>query len=82
MLSGDGDGDVDVDAEDAGEQRSGQFGGELEQRGGACLAGLGAEVFEALPKVRRADRAAGLAAGEQPGGGVPGTGGGVLASAA
>src|SRR5260370_40789285 len=81
VLSGDGDGDGDVDAEHAGEQRGGQFGGELEQRGGACLAGLDAEVFEALPEVGRADRAAGLAAGEQPGRGVPGTGGGGPASA-
>src|SRR6266566_146931 len=30
-----GNGDVDVDAEHAGEQGGGQFGGELEQRGGA-----------------------------------------------
>jgi len=56
-----------VDAQHAGEQGGGQFGGELEQRGGACRAGLGAEVFEALPEVGGADRAAGLASGEQPG---------------
>jgi hypothetical protein len=62
-----GDGDVDVDAEHAGEQGGGQLGGELEQGGGACLAGLDAEVFEALPEVGGADRAAGLSAGEQPG---------------
>jgi hypothetical protein len=35
-----GDSDVDVDAEHAGEQRGWQFGGELEQGGGACLPGL------------------------------------------
>jgi hypothetical protein len=38
-----GDGGFDVDAEHAGEQGGGQFGGELEQRSGACLAGLDAE---------------------------------------
>ena len=58
-----GDSDADVDAEHAGEE----FGGELEQRGGACLAGLDAEVFESLPEVGGADRAAGLASGKQPG---------------
>jgi hypothetical protein len=62
-----GDGDVDVDAEHAGEKGGGQFGGELEQRGGACLAGLDAEVLKPLAEVIGADRAAGLPAGEQPG---------------
>ncbi len=59
-----GDGNVDVDAEHAGEQAGGEFGGELEQCGGARLAGLDAEVFEALPQVGGSDRAAGLPAGD------------------
>jgi hypothetical protein len=70
-----------VDAEHAGEQGCGEFGGELEECGGACLAGSDAEVFEALSEVGGADRAAGLASGEQPGRGVPGAGGGVSALA-
>jgi len=61
-----GDGDADVDAEYAGEEGGGEFGGELEQRGGACLAGLDAQIFEALPEVGGADRAAGLTSREQP----------------
>src|SRR6266699_3363032 len=60
------DGDVDVDAEHAGEQGGGEFGGELEQRGGARLAGLDAEVFEALSQVGGSDRAARLPAGNRP----------------
>src|SRR6266567_299589 len=60
-----GDGDVDVDAEHAGEQGGGEFGGELEQRGGARLAGLDAEVFEALSQVGGSDRAARLPAGNR-----------------
>jgi hypothetical protein len=62
-----GDGDVNVDSKHAGEDGGGEFGGELEQCGGACLAGLDAEVFESLSEVGGADRAAGLASGEQSG---------------
>lgn len=76
-----GDGDFDVDAEHAGQEGGGKFGGELEQRGGACLAGLDAEGFEALSEVGGVDRAAGLAAGKQPGRGCCGSGGGVSAFA-
>jgi hypothetical protein len=76
-----GDGDVDVDAEHAGEQGGGEFGGELEQGGGACLAGLDAEVFDAFAEVSGADRAAGSASGKQPGRGVGGAGGAVSAFA-
>ena len=61
-----GDGDVDVDAEHAGEDGGGEFGGELEQRGGAGLAGSDAELAEAFAEPVGADRAAGLPAGEQP----------------
>ncbi|MFC9975589.1 hypothetical protein ACFVH6_32330 [Spirillospora sp. NPDC127200] len=46
-----GDRDVDVDAEHAGQQAGGKFGGELEQRDGAGLAGLETEVFETLSVV-------------------------------
>jgi hypothetical protein len=45
----------------------GCVGGELEQGGEACLAGLDAKVFEAFPEVGDADRAAGSASGKQPG---------------
>jgi len=53
-----------VDAEHSGEQGGGEFGGELEKRGGACLAGLDAEVFEALSQVGGPDRTAGLPSGK------------------
>jgi hypothetical protein len=61
-----GDGDGDVDAEHAGEHGGGQFGGELEQGGRASPAGVDAEAAEPFGELLGADRASGLAAGEQP----------------
>jgi hypothetical protein len=46
-----GGGDLDVDAEHAGQQGGGKLGGQLEQCRRACLAGVDAEVFRALPEV-------------------------------
>ena len=54
-----GDGDADVDAEQAGQDSSGQFGGELEQRGGSCLRRVDAEGLEPLSEVAGADGLAG-----------------------
>jgi hypothetical protein len=65
VLPGDRDGDVN--AKYPGEDRGGQVGGELEQCGGAGLAGVEAELAESLGELVGADGAAGLAAGEQPG---------------
>jgi hypothetical protein len=62
-----GNGDGDVDAEQAGQDGGGQVGGELEQRGGAGLAGSDAELAQAFGELEGADRLAGLPAGEQPG---------------
>ena len=61
-----GDGDVDVDAEHAGEDRGGEFGGELEQGGGAGWAGLDADLVEPFAEAVGADRLAGPPAGQQP----------------
>ena len=44
----------------------GEFGGELEQRGGAGLAGAEAELAEPFGELVGADRSAGTSAGEQP----------------
>ncbi|GAB2845979.1 hypothetical protein GCM10027200_52700 [Lentzea nigeriaca] len=44
----------------------GQFGGELEQRGGTGLAWGHAELADAFGELVGADGAAGLSAGEQP----------------
>ena len=60
------DGDADVDAKEAGEDRGGEFAGELEQSGGAGLAGLKADLAEAFGQLERADRLARSTAGEQP----------------
>ncbi len=43
-----GDSNVGVDAQGAGEDGGGDLGGELEERGAACLAGTDAEVAEPL----------------------------------
>ena len=64
-----GDGDADVDAEHAGQDGGGQVGGELEQRGGASLAGSDAELAQSFAEPEGADGPAGLSAGEQPSGG-------------
>jgi len=58
-----------VNAEDAREDGGGQLGGE-EQCRGAGLPGADAELAESLGEPEGADRAAGLAAGEQPGRGA------------
>jgi hypothetical protein len=75
-----GDGDGDVDAEQAGQDGGGQVGGELEQCGGAGLAGIDAVLAEALGQTVGADQASGLAAGKQPGRGAVITDGGVAAA--
>jgi hypothetical protein len=72
-----GDGDVDVDAEHAGEDRSGELGGELEQGGGAGWSGTNADLVEALIELAGADRLARASAGQQPWGGALVSGGGV-----
>ncbi|WP_244461572.1 MULTISPECIES: hypothetical protein [Rhodococcus] len=61
------DGDVDVDAERAGEDRGRQFGGQLEQGGGAGFGEADPEPTQALSESVAADRPAGLAAGEESG---------------
>ncbi|MEV8456847.1 hypothetical protein AB0467_22570 [Streptomyces sp. NPDC052095] len=61
-----GDGNVGVDAECAGEDRGGDFGGELEEGGAAGLVGPDTELLQALGQLCGADRASGLAAGEEP----------------
>src|SRR6266568_9084929 len=61
-----GDGDRDMDAEHPGEHGGGQVGGELEQCGGAGLAGADADLAEPFGQLLRADGPSGLAAGEQP----------------
>src|SRR5207247_4325356 len=48
----------------------GQVGGELEQRGGAGLAGADTQLAEPPGELVGADGPAGLAAGEQPGRGA------------
>src|SRR6266568_952129 len=72
-----GDGDVDVDAEHAGEDGGGEFGGELEQGGGAGWAGADADLAEAFVEPVGADRLAGASAGQQPWGGALVSGSGV-----
>ncbi|GGU11259.1 hypothetical protein GCM10010177_82460 [Actinomadura citrea] len=49
-----------------GEHRGGQFGGELEQGGGASSASVDAELAESFGHAKGADGLAGLPAGEQP----------------
>lgn len=61
-----GDGDVGVDAQGAGEDRGGDLGGELEERGAAGLVGSDPELVQPLGQLCGADRASGLAAGEEP----------------
>src|SRR5207247_438877 len=66
----------DVDAEHAGQQGGGQVGGEVEQRGGAGLAGADAELTQPFGEAEGADGACGLSSGEQPGrGGLVADGG-------
>jgi hypothetical protein len=66
-----------VDAEHPGEQRGGQVGGELKQRGGTGLPGVDAELAEPLGELAGADRASWLSAGEQPRGGFLAADGGM-----
>lgn len=58
-----------MDAEQPGEQRSGQVGGELEQCGRTGLPGADAELAEAFGELVGADRVSWLPAGKQPWGG-------------
>src|SRR5271165_6194468 len=74
------DGDADVDAEHARQDGGGQVGGELEQGNGTSLAAVDADVAESLAEPGGADRLAGPAAGEQPGGGAVVAEGGVTAA--
>jgi hypothetical protein len=74
-----GSGDGDVDAEHACQDGGGQVGGELEQGGGAGLAGVDAVLAEAFGEAVGADRASGLPAGDQPGRGAVIADGGVAA---
>ena len=60
------DGDLDVDVEDAGQDGGGEFGGELEQRGRASLAGVDPDEAESFAESVGADGATGLSTGEQP----------------
>ena len=53
-----------MDVEHAGEERGGQVACELEERGGAVLAGMEPELAEPLVELVRADRAAWLSSGE------------------
>jgi hypothetical protein len=66
-----------VDAEHAGQDRGGEFGGELEQGSGAGWAGVDADLAEAFAETVGADRLAGASAGQQPWGGALVSGGGV-----
>jgi hypothetical protein len=59
-----------VDAEHAGEDGGGEFGGELEQGGGAGWSGADADLAEAFVEPVGADRLAGASAGQQPWGGA------------
>src|SRR6266516_281504 len=60
-----GDGDFDVDAEQAGEDRGGEFRGEPEQRGGAGWPGVDANLVEPFGAPAGADRLPGPSAGKQ-----------------
>jgi hypothetical protein len=60
------DGGVDADAECSGEDCRGDLGGELKQCGAAGLDGADVEPIQSEFEPLGADRAAGLAAGEQP----------------
>ena len=62
-----GDGDFDVDAEHTGQDGGGEFGGEVEQCGGAGWAGVDADLVEALGQAVGTDRMAWASSGEQPG---------------
>jgi hypothetical protein len=55
-----------VYAEESGKESGREFAGELEERGGAGLAGAQAEVAESFAELVGADRPVGLSAGEEP----------------
>jgi hypothetical protein len=59
------DGDVGVDAQGAGEDRGGDLGGELEERGAAGLVGADPELVQPLRQLCGADRSSGLTFGEE-----------------
>ncbi|MFG2585722.1 hypothetical protein [Streptomyces malaysiensis] len=56
-----------MDAQGAGEDRGGDLGGELEERGAASLVGTNPELVQPLCQLCSADRASRLASGEEPG---------------
>ena len=59
---------VSVQAEEVGEDRSGELGGEIEQRGTAPGLGVDADGPQAFAEPGWGDGAAGQVPGEQPGG--------------
>jgi hypothetical protein len=71
-----------VQAEEVGEDRGGELGGEVEQRGAASGLGVDAEGSQAFAERVRGDGAAGQVPGEQPGGGGRGSDAPVAAAAA
>src|SRR5260370_20574659 len=66
-----------MDAEQAGEDRGGDLGGEGEQGSGPGLAGVQADILQAAPEAVVADGLAGASAGEQPWRGAGAADGGV-----
>jgi len=62
-----------VQPEEVSEDRGGELGGQIEQRGPASGLGVDADAPETLAEPGRGDRAAGQVPGEQPGGGGRGT---------
>jgi hypothetical protein len=76
-----GDGAGDVDAEQSGEQRRGEFGGQAEQGGGAVLAGAESELAQPFAELVGADWSPGLPPGGRPSGGSLVAEGGVAAAA-
>ena len=71
-----------MQAEDVGEDRGGELGGEVEQRGTAAGLGVDAEGPQAFAEPGRGDGPAGQVPGEQPGGGGRGADAAVAAPAA
>ena len=60
---------VGCDAEQVGEDRGGELGGEVGERGAAAGLGPDPEFAQALAEAGGGERSAGLQAGEQPSGG-------------
>ncbi len=76
------DGDFDADSEHTGQHRGREFAGEGEQRGGAVLLRIEADVLQTLAEPFVADRPARVPAGEQPRGVIGGAGHGMAAAGA